>query len=163
MFFFYSFPNNIRVKKLEQCCLRTNFNDIVINFRNYHLYFSWLKSKRKDDAVEDDLWRINDTLYDFTDFVHKHPGGSDWISVTKGLDITEAVETHHIYPEKLEIYLKKYRVRETTKPRNSKLTFKEDGFYVTMRKKVAAKLPHIVKTTPKLLSKVIFIIDFNVG
>lgn len=70
------------------------------------------------------------------------------------MDITELVESHHIYINKLTPYLKKYRVRETTKPRNSKLTFHEDGFYATIRKKVAERLPHIVKTTPKLLSKV---------
>lgn len=102
------------------------------------------------------MWRIHDTLYDLTDFAKRHPGGEDWITFTKGMDITELVESHHIYQDKLTPYLKKYRVRETKKPRNSKLTFEKDGFYVKLRNKVAEKLPNIVKTTPKLLSKVNF-------
>lgn len=115
-----------------------------------------MDTKRADDNVDDGLWRIHDTIYDLTDFVKKHPGGGDWITLTKGMDITELVESHHVYQDKLAPYLKKYRVKETTRPRNSKLTFHKDGFYVTMRNKVADRLPHIVKTTPKLLSKVIF-------
>lgn len=108
---------------------------------------SWLDSKRDDDNVEDGLWRINNTLYDLSDFVAKHPGGSDWIRMTKGHDITEAFITHHIVTEKLEPILQKYRVKETTRPRNVKLTFNEDGFYMTLRRKVAAKLPEIKKCT----------------
>lgn len=73
--------------------------------------------------------------------------------MTKGHDITEAFITHHINTEKVEPLLKKYRVKETTRPRNVKLTFNEDGFYMTLRRKVAAKLPEIKKRT-KIYSKV---------
>lgn len=73
--------------------------------------------------------------------------------MTKGHDITEAFITHHINTEKVEPLLKKYRVKETTQPRNVKLTFNEDGFYMTLRRKVAAKLPEIKKRT-KIYSKV---------
>lgn len=118
------------------------------------IFHSWLETKRADDNVEDGLWRIHNDIYDLTDFAKRHPGGADWITMTKGLDITELVESHHIYYDKLTPYLKKYHVRATTRPRNSKFTFEPNGFYVTMRKKVADKLPHLVKTTPKLFSKV---------
>lgn len=42
----------------------------------------WLDGKRLDDGAEG-FWRIHDSLYDFTDFVKNHPGGSDWLSLTK--------------------------------------------------------------------------------
>lgn len=67
--------------------------------------------------------------------------------MTKGHDITEAFITHHIVTDKLEPILKKYQVKETTRPRNVKLTFNEDGFYMTLRRKVAAQLPEIKKRT----------------
>lgn len=116
-------------------------------------YCSWLDSKRDDDNVEDGLWRINNTLYDLSDFIRKHPGGSDWIKMTSGHDITEAFITHHFMSEKSVQILNKYRVKETNRPRNVKLTFHENGFYMTLRRKVAAKLPEIKKNT-KIYSNV---------
>lgn len=113
----------------------------------------WLEAKRKDDNVEDGLWRIKNTLYNLKDFIDKHPGGSDWIRMTEGHDITEAFITHHISMEKVEPFLQKFRVRETNRPRNVKLTFDEDGFYMTLRRKVETKLPEIQKRT-KIYTKV---------
>lgn len=106
-----------------------------------------MESKRQDDNIEDGLWRIHNTLYDLTDFIENHPGGPDWLRLTKGQDITEAFLCHHLVDKRVEPLLKKYRVRETTRPRNSKLTFNEDGFYMTLRRKVAEKLPEIKKQT----------------
>lgn len=83
----------------------------------------------------------------------KHPGGADWIQLTKGQDITEAFNIHHLNMEKVKPLLEKYRVKDTTRPRNVKLTFEEDGFYMTLKRKVAAKLPQIEKQT-KVHSKV---------
>lgn len=113
-----------------------------------------METKRIDDAVEDGLWRIHDTIYDLTEFIDKHPGGTDWLEMTKGHDITEAVEAHHVFLDRLKPHLEKYKVRTTSKPRNSKLTFKPDGFYVTLRKRVAEKLPTLEQSKLKLLSKV---------
>lgn len=42
----------------------------------------WMKSKKLQDGAED-LWRIHDELYDLSEFISKHPGGSQWISLTK--------------------------------------------------------------------------------
>ena len=42
----------------------------------------WMESKKVDDNTGG-LWRIHDALYDFTDWVYKHPGGSDWLKLTK--------------------------------------------------------------------------------
>lgn len=112
-----------------------------------------MDAKREDDNVEDGLWRIDDTLYDLSDFIDRHPGGPDWLKMTNGHDITEMFYSHHLVTQKIEPLLKKYRVKETTRPRNVKLTFHENGFYMTLRRKVAAKLPELQKTT-KIYSKV---------
>lgn len=42
----------------------------------------WMEGKKIDDNT-DGLWRVHDGLYDFTEWVYKHPGGSYWLSVTK--------------------------------------------------------------------------------
>lgn len=44
--------------------------------------YRWLEGKRHDDGAEG-LWRIHDTLYDLTEFVERHPGGPEWIRLTK--------------------------------------------------------------------------------
>lgn len=75
------------------------------------------------------------------------------MEMTKGQDITEAFMTHHLRMDLAEPYLKKYRVKETNRPRNVLLTFNEDGFYMTLKRKVVAKLPEIKKNT-KVWSKV---------
>lgn len=115
-----------------------------------------------DDDVENGLWRIKNTLYDLDAFIEKHPGGADWIRMTKGHDITEAFIIHHIAMEKVEPFLTKYRVRDTKKPRNSKLTFHDDGFYMTLRRKVIAKLPEIKRQT-KVYSNVSIFLTHLLG
>lgn len=47
---------------------------------------------------------------------------------------------HHINFHKAHGILQKFRVREAAEPRNFKLTFKEAGFYRTLRQRVAEKL-----------------------
>ncbi|XP_061391271.1 cytochrome b5-related protein-like [Musca vetustissima] len=102
---------------------------------------SWLKGKQHDDNAEG-LWRIYDNLYDFTDFISKHPGGSFWLEKTKGTDITESFETHHIKGVPQAI-LEKYFIRKAKAPRNYTLTLHENGFYRTLKKRVAAEMKHI--------------------
>ncbi|XP_063701277.1 cytochrome b5-related protein-like [Culicoides brevitarsis] len=118
---------------------------------------TWLAGRRKDENAEG-LWRIHDKLYDLTNFVDIHPGGEDWLKLTKGCDITEAFESHHISvkPEKLLQY---YFVRNASKPRNSKLTFAEDGFYKTLKRRVAAKMPAVNKNRRRDERKSKFIQD----
>lgn len=84
---------------------------------------SWQKGKREDDRAEG-LWRIYDGIYDFTEFIDKHPGGTFWIRETKGTDITEAFEAHHLTktPEKM---IAKYKVRDAAEPRIYTLTLEE--------------------------------------
>lgn len=42
----------------------------------------WLEDKRNNDGAQN-LWRIHDKLYDFSNFIHVHPGGKDWLQLTK--------------------------------------------------------------------------------
>lgn len=59
------------------------FCDFPINILIIVNDFSrWLESRRQDDNAEG-LWRVHDTLYDLTDFINLHPGGADWIKLTK--------------------------------------------------------------------------------
>lgn len=107
----------------------------------------WLAGKRIDDNAEG-LWRIHDKLYDFTSFVQRHPGGEEWLRVTEGIDITEQFETHHI-SNLAEKMLPKFYVREALLPRNYKITFDENGFYKTLKRKVANKLDFLDQSTVK--------------
>lgn len=108
------------------------------------LRVDWLKAKQFDDNAEG-LWRINNKLYDFVNFIERHPGGADWLELTQGTDITELFETHHI-SSKPEMLLRNFYVKEAKEPRNYKITFSEDGFYKTLKKKVADYCSVIQKT-----------------
>lgn len=104
----------------------------------------WLDGKRIDDNAEG-LWRIHDKLYDLSGFIRSHPGGSEWLEVTKGVDITEQFETHHI-TDLAEKLLPKFYVRDAALPRNYKITFAENGFYRTLKRRVANKLEFLDKS-----------------
>jgi hypothetical protein len=74
------------------------------------------------------------------------------LSIEKGTDITEPFETHHLH-SKAEKLLPKYFVKEASAPRNYKITFNEDGFYMRLKEKVKDRLKSLDKT-PVLYSKV---------
>lgn len=95
----------------------------------------WMSSKRMDDNAEG-LWRIHDKLYDLINFIQLHPGGADWLELTRGTDITELFETHHIRA-KTRLLLSNFYVRDAKRPRNCRITFCDDGFYQTLKAKVA--------------------------
>jgi cytochrome b involved in lipid metabolism len=110
-----------------------------------------LDGKRLEDRAEN-LWRVHDTLYDFETFASHHPGGAEWLKITKGTDITEAFESHHIskLPQQLLI---KYAVRPAATPRLYKFTYNEDGFYKTLVRRVRERMTTL-DHTPKMYSKV---------
>ncbi|KAF5308052.1 hypothetical protein FQR65_LT06427 [Abscondita terminalis] len=117
---------------------------------NFFTFFSntlarkWLETKRNVDDLEG-FWRIHNNLYDVTEFINEHPGGSFWLERTKGTDITEAFETHHLRNDPPEILLQKYFVKKISKPRVSPYTFNDDGFYKTLKKRVRV----VLKTLPE--------------
>lgn len=113
---------------------------------------TWLGSKRRDDNAEG-LWRIHDELFDLINFIPKHPGGADWLQMTQGTDITELFETHHING-KAKLLLSNFYVRDADKPRNSRLTFTDDGFYQSLKTKLADYLTVVNKSEKKRFSDV---------
>ncbi|XP_015512954.1 cytochrome b5-related protein [Neodiprion lecontei] len=116
----------------------------------------WLEGKRKDDGAEG-LWRIGDKLYDLSKWIRNHPGGSEWLTLTEGTDITEAFEAHHItlLAEKL---LPNFYIRDAVTPRSSPLTFKPDGFYRKFKGRVREALKDVdIHTSARSTN---FIADF---
>lgn len=101
----------------------------------------WLKAKAQDDDCGQ-LWRVHDDLYDLSLFMAKHPGGPAWIDLTRGQDITEAVETMHYagIPPKL---LAKYWVRRAEGPRRYRYTFQPGGFYRSLKRRAEPVLREI--------------------
>lgn len=94
---------------------------------------SWLNGRRIDDGYGQ-MWRVHDRLYDLTDFIGKHPGGKQWIEMTRGMDITESFESSHLNPSVYTL-LAKYDRGPVAKPRNSPFTFEQTGFYLTLKRK----------------------------
>ncbi|KAF5308071.1 hypothetical protein FQR65_LT06446 [Abscondita terminalis] len=68
----------------------------------------------------------------------------------KGTDITEAFETHHLSNDPPKHLLQKYFVKKISKPRVSPYTFKDDGFYKTLKKRVRV----VLKTVPENSDKI---------
>ncbi|XP_046618259.1 cytochrome b5-related protein-like [Neodiprion virginianus] len=113
----------------------------------------WLKGKRLDDGAEG-LWRIGDKLYDLDGWARNHPGGSEWITLTQGTDITEAFEAHHVtlLAERL---LPEFYVREATAPRSCPFTFKPDGFYRIFKERAREALKDVDFHRPAKTSNLI--------
>ncbi|KAF5308056.1 hypothetical protein FQR65_LT06431 [Abscondita terminalis] len=120
----------------------------------YDLYYSkttrkWIEDKKKIDDL-DGLWRIHDNLYDVTNFINKHPGGKFWLETTKGMDITEAFESHHIKSDAPEMILQNFFIKKATKPRTSPYTLYENGFYKTLKTRVRTALKTLPKDSHKM-------------
>lgn len=62
--------------------------------------------------------------------------------MTKGTDITDQFETFHL-TTKANSILPKYYVHDATKPRNYKLTYDENGFFKTLKRRVVEKLKDV--------------------
>ncbi|XP_072161439.1 cytochrome b5-related protein [Bemisia tabaci] len=89
------------------------------------------------------LWRIHDGLYDLSGYIDKHPGGRQWLEITKGTDCTEAFESHHL-GKKAEKILPKFFVKVASAPRGVDYTFLKDGFYNSLKTEVKC----VLKTLP---------------
>ncbi len=75
-------------------------------------------------------------------FMEEHPGGSRWLEVTRGTDITELFECSHPYPN-VDKILANYFVKKTDIPRNSSYTLEPDEFYLTLKRKIHKKIPSL--------------------
>jgi hypothetical protein len=74
-------------------------------------------------------------VYDLREFVGKHPGGSQWLELTRGQDLTEHFITHHLNEEKARSMLQKYYVRDVDAPLPLRFTFEEDGLYRRVKRR----------------------------
>ena len=109
------------------------------------------------------LWLVHGAWYDLKSF--KHPGGNWWISSTRGQDITDLVETHHMFPpEKISNILKKYYVGDAGKDYKSYFDYKDNGFYRTLKRRCWEALRNaskdsssITNATPLFKSQCIFV------
>ncbi|XP_012534068.1 cytochrome b5-related protein isoform X2 [Monomorium pharaonis] len=114
---------------------------------------NFLEARKKIDGAEG-LWRIGNKLYNLETFIKSHPGGAEWLLLTKGTDITELFESHHI-TDKAEQLLPKFYIREAATPRSVPLTFLPDGFYRTFKKRAVEALKtvdfHKPSTTTNLI------------
>jgi hypothetical protein len=67
--------------------LKVNFRTIVNKYPSFRdelikSCWRWLEGRQEDDNAEG-YWRIHDKLYNLSDFIESHPGGSEWIALTK--------------------------------------------------------------------------------
>jgi sphingolipid 8-(E/Z)-desaturase len=133
--------------------LKTDFPKIPTGWP-YNDPYDFMSGKRVDDQVPPALHRVHDKLYDFKNFAH--PGGKLWLELTKGTDITELFETHHLNYFKACKMLKLYEVKsnKALPPRNSMFTFKEDDFYATLRAKVWKEYAELVQVGPSETSNI---------
>lgn len=112
----------------------------------------WLDYRRQYNAKAGGLWRVHNGLYDLSKF--EHPGGNEWLAMTRGMDITEMFEAHHPDIAIARAILKKYYIKDADWPRESPLTFNENDFYAVLRDRVA-KVVKEKGSSPRLLSKFI--------
>lgn len=103
--------------------------------------YAYLEGRRQVDGAED-LWRIGNSLYDLEGFAKFHPGGAEWIRLTKGTDITELFQTHHL-TDKATKLLPKYFIREAVVPRKLPLTFEPNGFFSTFKRRALEALKDV--------------------
>ena len=71
--------------------------------------------------------------------------GTFWLEATRGTDLTEAFETSHVNPSVVNV-LRNYYVKNAEHPRNSPYTFKHNGFYNTLKRKVGIVIFHLKKS-----------------
>lgn len=110
----------------------------------------WVEDKVKVDNVVGGLWRIHGKAYDFTSFAAKHPGGKHWIELTKGLDITDLFEVHHLNIEKASAILPKYYVKDDAVS-TCCYTWAPGDFYSTLRSRLQPLIPRHGPTTQFLV------------
>ncbi|XP_043518731.1 cytochrome b5-related protein-like isoform X2 [Frieseomelitta varia] len=127
-----------------------NFPGREVKFKTPYSFF---EARRKIDGAEG-LWRIRNNLYDLEGFAKFHPGGEEWIHLTKGTDITEIFESYHL-TDKAAKLLPKYFVREAVSPRKLPLTFEPNGFFSTFQRRALEALKHVDFHRPSKKSNLI--------
>lgn len=105
----------------------------------------YCRSRQLTDTAGSPLWRIHGKYFDLSPYIESHPGGAQWLERTRGWDITEAVQSHHLRLSWAQLYrmIKKYEVPapdELGPVPPTRFEFDEDGFYGALRQRAAAYL-----------------------
>lgn len=92
--------------------------------------------------VEPKLWVIHGAYYDLHSFIDSHPGGSEMLLLGRGRDCTEMFESVHALSKRnMAALLAKYKVdppKGSFPPPPEMFSWKEDGFYSVLAKRVRA-------------------------
>jgi len=104
--------------------------------------YKWTKEKAQHDSrlggAEGNLWMVHGKWYDLSKFIETHPGGPDWLLLTRGQDVTEAFEVHHLNQDKAWKILKPMYVKDAAPEYVGRYHWAEDGFTRTLQRRVAA-------------------------
>jgi fatty acid desaturase len=85
------------------------------------------------------LWVIHGQYYDLTEWIPKHPGGSETLNLARGRDCTELFESvHALSTQNIHALLQKYKVDtpEGYEAPQDLFTWEKNGFYDVVKKRV---------------------------
>ena len=126
--------------------------------------WTWRTEKALIDSTKaqcsPNLWIVHGKVYDLNSFLDEHPGGRTWLELTKGQDVTEAFEAHHLNMKKAQAKLKTFSVGETASDYVGRYEWNDNGFYRTLKRKVCEVFKEtqpngLPDTGPKLFSLVL--------
>jgi len=104
--------------------------------------FTWIDEKAQHDSrlggagCFGDLWMVHGKWYDLNGYIDKHPGGASWLKLTKGQDVTEAFEVHHINMPKAQAVLNTMYAKDASEEYVGRYVWDENGFFRTLKRRV---------------------------
>ena len=111
----------------------------------------WLVKRAREDCTAGataslpanrtaELWLVHGKWYDLSGWAPSHPGGSWWLEQTRGMDITDLVETHHFDTGAVDAVLARHCVGEAPAAYRPFFDFEEGGLFRTLKRRVTAAL-----------------------
>lgn len=85
------------------------------------------------------LWEIHGKYYDLEPFLTEHPGGRRFLEQVRGIDCTAVFESTHLHDRMPNAMLKRFYVGDKL-DYVPPYSWKEDGFYNTLKRRVQAHL-----------------------
>mmetsp|Transcript_30031 Transcript_30031/g.36817 ORF Transcript_30031/g.36817 Transcript_30031/m.36817 type:complete len:461 (-) Transcript_30031:14-1396(-) len=97
--------------------------------------YTW-QEVAKHNSKESAWVYIDDTVYDVTNFLYKHPGGHRMLLLMAGRDITDLFITYHPFTNKPQQMLHKFEIGKLKGGSEWPSFIKDSGFYKECREKV---------------------------
>lgn len=98
--------------------------------------YTWQQVAKHNTA--DSAWvYIDDTVYDITSFIDRHPGGRDVILLTAGRDITDLFRTYHPFTEMPMKVIQQFKIGKLKGPSEFPSFQPDSGFYKECRDELA--------------------------